>query len=957
MVAAYEELTPEALGPLGFADPAQACRILQGMAGRHVPDDAFAALLQVLMPALTQCADPDRAVANLGRWGDAVTARVSAYALLAGHPAAAQMLVTVFAASQFFADLLIQTPEYLEVLLNPAIRDRGRGLAAFQADLARRVAIAATPNARRDALRRFKPPEILRIGARDLLGYATMPETAREISDFADACVQMAVRICVEERQVQELPFAVLALGKLGGRELNYASDIDLIFVHGDEADARAAVALGESVRDTLARATGAGFVFRVDLRLRPEGRFGPISRSLESCRAYYESWAEPWERQALLKARAVAGDAALGAAFVALAQEFVYRHRVDEAFVQSIQGNKRRLEQKIARAGESAINVKEGVGGIRDVEFPVQLLQLMAGGQHPDLRTGSTLTALPRLAEHGLLTPEERGLFADDYQFLRTVEHRLQIMDELPVRCLPTDPGGLHKFGRRLGYPDGPAFRREYERRTARVHALFERIFYGGQTAPAEGEDEDDLSAWALTPDDPAARAGLGAALAARGFGRPHEALDILRRGVAGSEYGGIPPDARAALAALVPRLLDAAGETPDPDAALRGVSSLADAVPSRAALFHTLLDGRPLLGRLCRLAAESSYLWQMLLQHLEYLDLLADDEAMDQPPPPPRPNNGEPDSVKAIAIAARRTRLRTGARDVWGLADAAQVMAEVTQAAEWALENALALAAHELGWTGRLAVIGLGKLGGRELGYASDLDVLFVADDGRLAPAAHVAERLQRLLGDELPRHGFRYEVDARLRPDGRKGTLVLDLDSYRRYHAESAATWERHALLKARPVAGDPALGREFARLAEEIVYGPPWTDAQAEDVRAMKRRIETERLHNPRDLKLAPGGLADIEWTAQLLQLRHGGTRRRLRPPGTLAALRALRDDALITQADWETLSETYVRLTHLRNRLYLRGGIPTDAPPALPADLAARMSATRAIVLRRFYGEE
>ena len=268
-------------------------------------------LLRVLMPALGDCADPDRAVANLGRWGDAVTNRVSAYGLLASHPVTARMLVTVFAASQFFADLLIQTPEYLEVLLNPAIRDRGRDLAAFQSDLQRRVAIAATPNARRDALRRFKPPEVLRIGARDLLGYATMPETAREISDFAQACVQMAVQICVEERRAQELPFAVIALGKLGGRELNYASDIDLMFVHGDGADARAAVQLGEAVRDTLAKATGAGFVFRVDLRLRPEGRFGPISRSLESCRAYYESWAEPWERQALLKARFVAGDAA----------------------------------------------------------------------------------------------------------------------------------------------------------------------------------------------------------------------------------------------------------------------------------------------------------------------------------------------------------------------------------------------------------------------------------------------------------------------------------------------------------------------------------------------------------------------------------------------------------------------------------------------------------------------
>ncbi|MBV9852814.1 MAG: hypothetical protein JO250_24405 [Armatimonadetes bacterium] len=953
MGATYADLTPEALGQLGFEDPAQACRILRNMAGHNVPDAAFEALLGVLMPALAQCADPDRAVANLGRWADAAGNRVSAYGLLAGHPAAARMLVTVFAASQFFADLLIQTPEYLEVLLNPTIRDRGRDLAAFQADLSRRVAIAATPNAKRDALRRFKPPEILRIGVRDILGFAPMPETAREISDFADACVQMALQICAEEQKAGDLPLAVIAMGKLGGRELNYASDIDLIFVHGDGADARAAIRLGEAVRDTLAKATGAGFVFRVDLRLRPEGRFGPISRSLESCRAYYESWAEPWERQALLKARFVAGDAALGEAFVTLAEEFVYRRRVDEAFVQSIQGNKRRLEQKIARAGEAEVNVKEGGGGIRDIEFTVQLLQLIAGGRHPDLRTGSTLEALPRLAEHGLLTEAERDLFADDYQFLRTVEHRLQILDELPVRCLPTDPSALQKFGRRLGYPDGPTFRRDYDRRAARVHVLFERLFYGEATA--EEASQRELSTWALTPDDPAAQGGLRAALAARGFARPDAALDILRRSVLGSEYGGITPEARAAFAALVPALADACAEADDPDAALRGLSALADAVPSRAALFRTLEDGGPLLGRLARLAADSPFLWQMLLQHMEYLDLLADDDAMDVPLLPHDWGPGG-DSVHALAAAARRARLRTGARDIWGLADTPQVMEEVTRAAELALEGALRLATRETGFGGRFAVIGLGKLGGGELGYASDLDVVYVAEAGELTGAAHLAERLQRVLGEELPRHGFRYDVDARLRPEGRKGALVLDLASYRRYYETSAATWERHALLKARPVAGDAVLGSDFAQLAGEMVYGRPWADAETQEVRTMKRRIETERLKTPRDLKLAPGGLTDIEWTTQLLQLQHGGRRRRLRVPGTLTALRALRDDALITQAEWETLSETYVCLIRLRNHLYLHSGVPTDAPPVLPDELSARMSAVRAVILPRFYGQ-
>ena len=950
MIATYEELTPSALAPLGFDDSVQACHLLQGMAGHDVPDAAFEVFLAVTLQALAGSADPDRAVVNLGRWAEAVGSRASAYGLLASYPAAAEMLVTVFAASQFFADLLIANPEYLEVLTNPTIRDRGRDSDALWTDLTRRVGIAKTPNAKRDALRRFKPPEVLRIGVRDLLGYADMPETARAISDFADVCVRMALQVSAEERGLKAPPFAVFALGKLGGRELNYASDIDLIFVHGDSMPMGEAVKLGEAVRDSLAKATDAGFVFRVDLRLRPEGRFGPVSRSLEGCRAYYESWAEPWERQALMKARFVAGDSEIGAAFTEMATAFVYRARVEESFVENIRHNKRRLEQKIARADESEVNVKEGVGGIRDVEFAVQLMQLVAGGSQPLLRGGNTLHALATLADAGLLTGEERETLRESYIFLRVVEHRLQLRDELPVRDIPRDANELRRFGRRLGYSDGVAFLADYKRHTARVHRLFERLFYGG-AAPIVEMESAPLTEWALAPDDPAAQAALSETLAAHGFQDVSTALEGVRRSISGSQYGGISPEARAGFAALVPALLEGAGQTTDPDAALRGLDALADAVPSRAALYQTLAESAALLPRLCQLAAGSAYLWQMLLGHLELLDLLADEEAMDA-----APVLRQAATLSEAAALARRARLQTGARDLWGLAETAQVMTEVTEAAQATLESVLQIACRELNFTGRFVVIGLGKLGGGELGYGSDLDVLYAADSGELADAARVAERTQRLLKDDLGRFGFRYEMDARLRPDGRKGQLVLDCDSYRTYYTHSAATWERQALLKARPVAGDISLGLEFTALAEAVVYGAPLTEAQTGEIRAMKRRIESERLKDPNDLKLGPGGLADIEWIAQLLQLRQGPHRPRVRTPGTLEALHRLRDEALLTQADWETLSTAYTRLSQLRNRLYLKAGVSSDVPPMLPEDLKALRVAARDICLRLFYGE-
>ncbi len=947
----YDALTPAALTPLGFDDPAQACRILQGMAGHHVPDDAFGRLLGTITEALVGSADPDRSVANLGRWADSVGSRMAAYGTLAADPEAARSLLLVFAASQFFADLLIKTPEYLEVVTNPAVRDRARGAEALAFDLERRVGIAKTPNARRDALRRFKPPEILRIGVRDLLGLADMAETARAISDFADVCVRMALRICAHELGIPAAPLAAFALGKLGGRELNYASDIDLVFVHDDAMPQAEAVKLGEAIRDALARATDAGFVFRVDLRLRPEGRFGPVSRSLGAYRAYYESWAEPWERQALMKARFVAGDSGVGAAFAAMAEPFVYPARVDEAFVATIQSGKRRLEEKIARAGEADVNVKEGVGGIRDVEFATQLLQLVAGGTNPDVRGGNTLAALDALAHAGLFSGEERDTLADSYCFLRTVEHRLQIRDELPVRCLPRDAQEMRRFGRRLGYADGPAFLADYRRHTARVHALFVRLFYGSDDGEDAREEVSLLTDWALAPDDPAAQAALAGALVERGFQDVAAAQDLLRRNVAGSRYGDVTPGARAAFAVLAPALLDAAGGTSDPDAALRGLDALADAVPSRAALDRWLSESVSLLPRLCALAASGPYLWQMLLSYSELLDLIADDEAMDAPPA-----LHPAATLAAMAAQARRARLQTGARDLWGRADTAQVMTEVTAAAAMTLQNALAQARRELGFGGRFAVLGLGKLGGDEMGYGSDLDVLYVADAGELALAARLAERTQRILKDDLARFGFRYEMDARLRPEGRKGQLVLDVASYRRYWAVSAQTWERQALVKVRWVAGDEDLGREFIDVAHAFVYGLPLGEEHADEIRAMKRRLETERSKGALDPKLGPGGLTDIEWIVQMLQLRHGARRARLRTPNTLEALRRLRDDALLTQADWEALSTAYEALTRSRNRLYLRAGVSQTVLASLPDALRAQMAAARAACLRLFYAE-
>ena len=442
-------------------------------------------------------------------------------------------------------------------------------------------------------------------------------------------------------------------------------------------------------------------------------------------------------------------------------------------------------------------LNVKQGVGGIRDVEFAVQLLQLVAGGANPSLRTGNTTQALDALTQLGLIKEEERSVLGPSYLFLRNVEHRLQLMDERPVRCLPLEyPTEMDKFGRRLGYKDGTAFLADYRGHTSRVNALFTQLFYGLSVAAPDTEVAD----WVLTADDPGSHMALFEHLAHLGFADPEGAYQIVKRSEVGGDYGDIQPQARERFAAIAERLLAAAAKTTDPDQGLKGFELLTYAVPSRASLHASLADSPRLLERLVKLAAESPPLWQIVLQHLELLDLLGDDAGMETV----SHISADEDIARAAGAFLRRERLRIGARDVWGLDDPAQTMAALSSAAREALGLVLAHYAPQ-----SLAVIGLGKLGGSELNYSSDWDVLWVAADGAdLDAATHAAEMTMALLREQL-----HVDIDARLRPEGRFGRVVREASDYVRYYTHDADTWEKQALIKARYLAGDEAAARVF------------------------------------------------------------------------------------------------------------------------------------------------
>ena len=1016
----------ETLEQLGLIDPTQAWNLLQELAGNGVSDADVELLLPTLWDALRDSPDPDRALQSFVRWFAAVGSPVSYLHTLLRHPVSLNLFCQVTGCSQYFADLLARNPEYFEVLANPGVRGGTKSVAQFTREIASLLSVCQRVELKRDALRRWKAREMLRIGVRDLIGLSKMAQTAHEFSNLADACIQQAIEIArftlplaaeptsthTPEEGPQDspnlLPFTVIGMGKLGGQELNYSSDIDLIFVCGDDLPEKVTTSEGrkldtdaylrrfaQTVINTLTDDTAHGHVFRVDMRLRPEGRFGPLVRSLASCRAYYESWAEPWEFQALLKARCVAGSVALGAKFLAMVTPFVYRAHRSEAFLEEVRTNKRRIEQKCALEGETYTNVKTGYGGIRDVEFTVQRLQLVHGGTDVSLRTGNTLIALHRLQQSGHLTPAEAHDLAEDYIFLRNLEHRLQLLQGFQTQTLPPidDTAERGRLARRMGYPDREAFETDLNRRRNRVHAQLESLFYAADAAPPSLASAHAPALWSDLPDLldslelPQVQETLKARLLAAGFTDIPAALNALTLPMRGNEFGEMPPDTPIEFKTIAPRLLGLAAASASPDAALAGVEAIALAVPNRAQLYASFDDSPEAMERLIHLAAGSPPLLRLLARHLEWMEatlspdtspsesaVLTEAEAHAQTAAGLAQRLqgavGYEAKIEALSRYYQREVLRIGTEELCGIGDNLQANAALTRLAEATLQALLVICSEPLTTNHpdpdfaaqilqRVALVGLGKLGGAELSYGSDWDVLFTYSDlpeespaqqGEAFPVVNSLVERVIAAGGALMTRNARIEIDLRLRPWGRKGALILAPSGFAEYYRVHAETWERQAAVKARVVAGNPTVGAELVALlqAESFAHGlSPEEDAA---VLAMKRRIEAERLRpneRTRDIKLGHGGLTDIEWLAQRLQLRHGARFPALHQPGTIPALAAMAAEGLLPAAEAQTLIAAYRRLTRLRNILWLQAGSSQDVLPIEPA---------RTLILARLLGD-
>jgi glutamate-ammonia-ligase adenylyltransferase len=744
----------------------------------------------------------------------------------------------------------------------------------------------------------WKRRELLRIAARDLVGLDGLEPVGASLARLADDVLAAAVDGAGQDG------LAVIGMGKLGASELNYASDIDVLFVGegAAEGDARAVMDIARTC-------------FRVDADLRPEGRDGPLTRTLDSYLAYWERWAQPWEFQALLKARFVAGDAAVGQAFVDAASERVWGRPFGADELHQVRSMKARAEGEVARKGLSERELKRGRGGIRDVEFAVQVLQLVHGRADPALRVPATLPALRELAGAGYVELGDAASLSLAYTFLRTVEHRLQLADEQQVHAVPPGREARSALARVLGFGGGAAagFDRALRVHQATARSIHERLFFRplleafagvGTLTPAAAEER--LSAFGFADAE-----------------RTRQALRELTRGLTRTSR---------LMQQLLPLLLEWLSAAPDPDLGLLGLRTLA-ADPRRATpMVAAFRDSPEAARRLCLLLGTTRLLHSAFEREPEAVRVLLSEDGLAARP---RAELVE----RAAAVSGRRLGLqrlkesellRTTARDILGIDSVEETARSLTGQAEAVLEAALAFVGPGV----PMAVVAMGRFGGAELSYASDLDVLLVydgatADDFALADRA--AESLLRFVNGRTPAERI-LTLDAGLRPEGKQGPLARSLEGYRVYYERWAQTWERQALVRARPVAGSATVGEAFCALVDEFVWGRPFGEAEARQVRRMKARVERERIPAGEDpqfhLKLGRGSLSDVEWTAQLLQLQHG-----VRSPSTTGALGALRAAGALSAHDADVLLAAYRFLERTRNRWFLVKGSPGDALPA------------------------
>ncbi|WP_329205397.1 bifunctional [glutamine synthetase] adenylyltransferase/[glutamine synthetase]-adenylyl-L-tyrosine phosphorylase [Streptomyces sp. NBC_01696] len=941
----------------GFTDPSAAERLLD------LPELSSVRADPVLFEALGATADPDLALHGLVRLVEAEEAderQILLDTLVTAKPLRDRLLGAL-GASEALGDHLARHPRDWQALVTYEATDLHPGVPEFE----HMLSDAVDPDSLRVAYRR----SLLSVAARDVCGTTDVAEVAAELADLATATLRAALAIARADApsDAAQCRIAVIAMGKCGGHELNYVSDVDVIFVGepiegAEESGAmQAATRLVAHLMRICSDTTVEGTIWPVDANLRPEGRNGPLVRTLSSHLAYYQRWAKTWEFQALLKARPVAGDPELGAAYVEAVSPLVWQAADRENFVGDVQKMRRRVVDNIP-VDRVDRELKLGPGGLRDVEFAVQLLQLVHGRSDSTLHAGSTLEALRALADGGYVGRADAAQLDEAYRFLRAMEHRIQLYRLRRTHLVPEDEADLRRLGRSLGLRTDPVaeLNRAWRRHASVVRRLHEKLFYRplldavAQLAPGESR----LSAKAAV-----------VRLEALGYADPAAALRHLE-----ALSSGVSRKA-AIQRTLLPVLLGWFADSADPDAGLLGFRQVSDALGKTPWYLRLLRDEGAAAENLARVLSAGRLAPDLLMRAPEAVAILGDPEGLK---PRSRAHLEQevlaavgraPGAEAAVAVARgvrRRELFRTTAADIIGSYGTEENPAEpdpgalvdrvgsaVTDLNAATLSGALRAAVRDK-WGDtlptRFAVIGMGRFGGHELGYGSDADVLFVHEpregvsDEEAARAANaVVTEMRRLL--ELPTADPPLLIDVDLRPEGKTGPLARTLRSYEAYYRRWSLIWESQALLRADPVAGDAELGRAFVELIDPLRYPAEGLgDDAVREIRRLKARMESERMPRGADptlhTKLGRGGLSDVEWTVQLMQMQHGWEEPGLRTPRTREALAAACAAGLIPAEEAQMLDEAWVLASRVRNAVMLVRGRPGDTFPSNPRELTA-----------------
>ncbi len=967
------------LADRGFDYPARTATNIRLLA-ETLPLDC---LSRLAMSALAAPA-PDMALNNLER----VSAMVGRDDLLAICQKKSHLprLLTILGSSPFLANILCRDPDLFHDLFAGRLIEISRTEEEMLVALREFLPKGTGCQALFPLLRRFKFREMLRIAARDLNGLASLEEVTFELSSLAAASLQMAYEVTrrhlVAEHglPMMEIPgglreaeLVILGMGKFGGRELNFSSDIDIIYFYDSDQGETTGIGDGqggvsgkislhaffvkqaEMITKALSQVTEDGFVFRVDLGLRPEGKGGDMAVSALSAELYYEMWGQTWERSAMLKARPVAGSLALGYQLLKALEPFIYRKFLDYNLVEDMMAMKKKIDASLAREREGEFNIKLGRGGIREIEFFIQALQLVYAGKNPALRERNSLKALAVLKDGRLIKEDDYTALADAYRFLRTVEHRIQVVQERQTHSLPRKDEEFAALARRCGFlrkNGSERFREVLERHRGAVSAIYGDLFLSRDERLKE-EVSPEIYFFFDRKADADLIKDMLAERRFRNVDSGYEHLMMLRDG---PPRAILTERARRILEQIGPPLLQEIFASPDPEMALANLDRFLCAVGSRSFFYALLAEKREVLKLMASLFAMSEFLTKIFIGHPELLESMVaktyassfkEREVMEREL---TALLSRADDYEERLDVLRRYRheefLRIGLNDINGMVGQTEIATQLTNLADICLAAACDMARQELVRFGRptwhdmdgqvreadFAVIGMGKMGGMELNYHSDLDIIYIYDhqgttngEKQVTNHEYFAKLGQKIISilTTPTREGFVYKIDTRLRPSGNAGPLVTSLESFKNYHLEESQVWERQALTKARVVLGGQELSEGIDEVIRHAVYGSSVDEAAPREIHRLRMRMETEIAREKAgsyNIKTGRGGMVDVEFIVQYLLLSHGHALPEIRSNNTLLALKSIRAAGLIDAEDGAILIDGYKFLRRLENRL-------------------------------------